>query len=357
MPAQVRPRVTRIDVAPGANGSGPRRDLRHRIDRADRIRGPAERDQPRPRREHAVEILHAQRAILEARLPVTDGQASVCSDFQPRVHVGLVVEAGHHDLVARLERRADRAGDMERQGRHVRAEGDLVAIDAQEVAERDVRPFDDCIRPARGPECAAVIGVRLAVIVPDRRDDAAWDLRSTWSIEEGDGPVAVRQGQSGEAAPKRLDVKSGHPLMLARTPTRPIRGHVNQSGRRMLSVQTLERPPAKLTARDPRLAPWRAFMRAHAQLSRRLDEDLRAEHGLSHQEYVALLFLAESPDRRLRMGRLAEVLILSKSGATRLIDRLLQDGRPQGPAPPSPPPAPETRPPGAALHPPPPPHP
>jgi DNA-binding MarR family transcriptional regulator len=81
-----------------------------------------------------------------------------------------------------------------------------------------------------------------------------------------------------------------------------------------------------LTPRDPRLAPWRAFVRAHAQVSRRMDEDLRAEHGLSLQEYVALLFLAEAPDRRLRMGRLADVLSLSKSGATRLIDRLVDDG-------------------------------
>src|SRR4029079_1256817 len=57
-----------------------------------------------------------------------------------------------------------------------------------------------------------------------------------------------------------------------------------------------------------------------------MDEDLRAEHGLSLQEYVALLFLAEAPDRRLRMGRLADALSLSKSGATRLIDRLVDDG-------------------------------
>jgi DNA-binding MarR family transcriptional regulator len=57
-----------------------------------------------------------------------------------------------------------------------------------------------------------------------------------------------------------------------------------------------------------------------------MDEDLRAEHGLSLQEYVALLFLAEAPDRRLRMGRLADALSLSKSGATRLIDRLVNDG-------------------------------
>lgn len=81
-----------------------------------------------------------------------------------------------------------------------------------------------------------------------------------------------------------------------------------------------------LTPRDTRLAPWRAFVMAQAHVSRRLDEDLRAEHGLSLQEYVALLFLVEAPERRLRMGRLAEALALSKSGATRLIDRLVDDG-------------------------------
>jgi DNA-binding MarR family transcriptional regulator len=85
-----------------------------------------------------------------------------------------------------------------------------------------------------------------------------------------------------------------------------------------------EVPP--LTPRDARLAPWRAFVIAQAHVSRRLDEDLRTEHGLSLQEYVALLILAESPERRLRMGRLAESLTLSKSGATRLIDRLVDDG-------------------------------
>ena len=81
-----------------------------------------------------------------------------------------------------------------------------------------------------------------------------------------------------------------------------------------------------LTPRDPRLSPWRAFVRAQAHVSRRLDEDLRTEHGLSLQEYVALLILAEAPERRLRMGRLADSLALSKSGATRLIDRLVGDG-------------------------------
>jgi DNA-binding MarR family transcriptional regulator len=92
----------------------------------------------------------------------------------------------------------------------------------------------------------------------------------------------------------------------------------------MPAPAALEAQP--LTPRDPRLAPWRAFVMAHAHVSRRLDEDLRAEHGLSLQEYVALLILVEAPEHRLRMGRLAELLTLSKSGATRLIDRLVDDG-------------------------------
>lgn len=92
----------------------------------------------------------------------------------------------------------------------------------------------------------------------------------------------------------------------------------------MPSPTTTQVPP--LTPRDPRLAPWRAFVTAQAHVSRRLDEDLRAEHGLSLQEYVALLILVEAPERRLRMGRLADALTLSKSGATRLIDRLVDDG-------------------------------
>ena len=84
----------------------------------------------------------------------------------------------------------------------------------------------------------------------------------------------------------------------------------------------VERP---LTARDPRLAPWRAFLLAHARVSRRLDEELRLEHDLSIAEYDTLLILALAPGRRMRMGPLAERVILSKSGVTRLIDRLVGD--------------------------------
>jgi DNA-binding MarR family transcriptional regulator len=89
-------------------------------------------------------------------------------------------------------------------------------------------------------------------------------------------------------------------------------------------TETLE--PARPRRRDHQLEPWRAFLRAHALVAQRLDEDLRSLHGLSLQEYETLLHLAEAPDRHLRMGRLADSLLLSKSGVTRLVDRLVDDG-------------------------------
>src|SRR5688500_7227684 len=81
-----------------------------------------------------------------------------------------------------------------------------------------------------------------------------------------------------------------------------------------------------LSAQDPRIEPWRAFLQAHARITRRLDEELRAEHDLSLAEYDALLTIANAPDRRIRMRQLADRVVLSKSGVTRLIDRLVLDG-------------------------------
>lgn len=79
-------------------------------------------------------------------------------------------------------------------------------------------------------------------------------------------------------------------------------------------------------AGDPRLGAWRTFLHAHARLIRRLDEDLQAAHGLSLAEYDALLQLADAPGRSLRMSALAERVLLSRSGITRLVDRLVAAG-------------------------------
>jgi DNA-binding MarR family transcriptional regulator len=64
------------------------------------------------------------------------------------------------------------------------------------------------------------------------------------------------------------------------------------------------------------------MLRVHADLTRRLDAQLQAEHGLTLSQYEVLLFVAEAPEGRLRMSELADSVLLSRSGMTRLVDRL-----------------------------------
>lgn len=68
------------------------------------------------------------------------------------------------------------------------------------------------------------------------------------------------------------------------------------------------------------------FLRAHAQVTRSLEAELVAEHDLPLPSYDVLVQLSESPDRRLRMTELADRVLLSRSGLTRLVDRLAREG-------------------------------
>lgn len=73
-------------------------------------------------------------------------------------------------------------------------------------------------------------------------------------------------------------------------------------------------------------AAWRGFLRSSALLLRVLDAELRAEHGMSHRTYDALVQLSEAPGRRLHMKDLADALVHSTSGLTRLVDGLERAG-------------------------------
>ncbi len=77
---------------------------------------------------------------------------------------------------------------------------------------------------------------------------------------------------------------------------------------------------------DPRLAAWRTFLRAHARVVRELERELQTEEQLALTDYDVLVQLATAGERRLRMSELADALLLSRSGATRLIDRLVTEG-------------------------------
>jgi DNA-binding MarR family transcriptional regulator len=73
---------------------------------------------------------------------------------------------------------------------------------------------------------------------------------------------------------------------------------------------------------DCELRAWRGLVRAHASLARLLDAELDSEHGLPLTSYEVLSQLEGAERGRMRMCDLAEQAQMSRSGLTRLVDRL-----------------------------------
>ncbi|HJR51873.1 MAG TPA: MarR family transcriptional regulator [Gemmatimonadales bacterium] len=71
---------------------------------------------------------------------------------------------------------------------------------------------------------------------------------------------------------------------------------------------------------------WRALLTSHAELTERIDTALRAAGVIPLRWYDALLCLYEAPGRRLRLAELAKAALLSRSGLSRLVDRLEEAG-------------------------------
>ena len=74
------------------------------------------------------------------------------------------------------------------------------------------------------------------------------------------------------------------------------------------------------------LGAWRGFLRAHAELVRALDAELRERHDLPLAWYDVLVVLEEARGRKLRMTELSDSLLLTPSGVTRLVDRMSAEG-------------------------------
>jgi DNA-binding MarR family transcriptional regulator len=70
------------------------------------------------------------------------------------------------------------------------------------------------------------------------------------------------------------------------------------------------------------VAAWRALLTVHADLTERIDAALRQAGVIPLRWYDALLCLYEAPARRLRLADLAVAALLSRSGLSRLVDRL-----------------------------------
>src|SRR5437870_7068982 len=77
---------------------------------------------------------------------------------------------------------------------------------------------------------------------------------------------------------------------------------------------------------ETELKPWQALLHAHRQVTRKLDAELQEEYGFSLGDYDVLLRLARAPAAGLRMTELAERVMISPSGLTRRVDRLVREG-------------------------------
>ena len=74
------------------------------------------------------------------------------------------------------------------------------------------------------------------------------------------------------------------------------------------------------------MVAWRAFLEAHAFVMSKLADELEAEKDLPLAWYDVLVQLSEAEGNKLRMTELAELVLLSKSGLTRLVDRMCTAG-------------------------------
>jgi DNA-binding MarR family transcriptional regulator len=77
---------------------------------------------------------------------------------------------------------------------------------------------------------------------------------------------------------------------------------------------------------DAELAAWRGLLRAHSSLVKLLDAELEQSHGVALSSFEVLARLEQADGGRMRMCELAESVLLSRSGLTRLVDRLERDG-------------------------------
>lgn len=85
--------------------------------------------------------------------------------------------------------------------------------------------------------------------------------------------------------------------------------------------------PSQVLSQQPvSVSAFAALLRAHAAATRRLNAQLTVDHGLTISDFEVLLRLADAPDRRMRRVDLAQQVILTASGITRLLDGLERAG-------------------------------
>lgn len=81
---------------------------------------------------------------------------------------------------------------------------------------------------------------------------------------------------------------------------------------------------AMVALNETELHAWFGLLQAHSNLTRQLDDELTRQHGLTLAGHAVLFRIAEAGGR-MRMSELAGTILLSPSGASRLVDRLVEE--------------------------------
>jgi DNA-binding MarR family transcriptional regulator len=94
----------------------------------------------------------------------------------------------------------------------------------------------------------------------------------------------------------------------------------------MSEQATKARSDGAIAAATPHGEAWGALTRTHAAIAQRLQEALAASDFPPLPWYEVLATVAEAPEQRMRMGDLAEALVITRGGLTKLVDRLVRAG-------------------------------
>ena len=84
-------------------------------------------------------------------------------------------------------------------------------------------------------------------------------------------------------------------------------------------------PETSVNLSPAELGAWRGLLRVHTALVKALDAELTAAHDLPLSSYEVLITLESAPGHKRRMAELADSVLLSRSGMTRLVDRLAKE--------------------------------
>lgn len=91
-------------------------------------------------------------------------------------------------------------------------------------------------------------------------------------------------------------------------------------------LATSAAPPPPARARTPQGDAWGALTRTHAAVAQRLQDALAQAEFPPLAWYEVLEVVAEAPEERMKMGDLAEALVITRGGLTKLVDRLVKAG-------------------------------